>query len=94
LRRTATLRYWSLVQCRSDDCCAPAIFDATFERLGHPPRRSAFSSAATVSPPTSRVAAATAWPPTGSTQPAPRRPADATPTYEIHHLNELTRLLL
>ena len=71
----------------------PAIFDATFERLGHPPRAEVLLIGDSL---TSDIAGgrgyglATCWfNPTGGA-----RPADATSTYEIHHLNELARLLL
>ena len=71
----------------------PAIFDATFERLGHPPRAEVLLIGDSL---TSDIAGgrgyglATCWfNPTGAA-----RPADATSTYEIHHLNELARLLL
>jgi len=71
----------------------PAIFDAAFERLGRPPRTNVLVIGDSLS---SDIAGArgygldTCWyNPTGTA-----RPADATSTYEIHHLSELARLLL
>jgi FMN phosphatase YigB (HAD superfamily) len=71
----------------------PAIFDATFERLGHPRRAEVLLVGDSL---TSDIAGGrgygldTCWfNPTGTA-----RPADATSTYEIRHLNELAGLLL
>ena len=70
----------------------PAIFDAAFERLGRPPRAEVLlvgdSHLRHRRRPRLR-------PGHLLVQPQRRaRPADATSTYEIRHLNELARLLL
>jgi 2-haloacid dehalogenase len=71
----------------------PAIFDAAFARLGRPPRTEVLLVGDSL---TSDIAGGrrygldTCWfNPTGAA-----RPADATSTYEIRHLNELARMLL
>ena len=71
----------------------PAIFDAAFERLGRPLRAEVLLVGDSL---TSDIAGGrgygldTCWfNPNGVA-----RPADATSTYEIRHLNELARLLL
>ena len=71
----------------------PVIFDAAFQLLGRPPRAKVLLIGDSLS---SDIAGGrdygldTCWyNPTGTA-----RPADATSTYEIHHLNELARLLL
>jgi len=71
----------------------PAIFDATFERLGRPPHAKVLLIGDSLS---SDIAGGrgygldTCW--YNPTRTA--RPTGATSTYEIHHLSELARLLL